>query len=63
MRSGLIVTAQWRPKLGCGPEFPAPRQRQRTERGAKALSVEGGGVATSFSSDIFCWLINRLTLI
>ena len=63
MRSGLIVTARRRPKLGCGPEVPAPQQKQSTERGAKDLSVEGGGVVTSFSSDIFCWLINRLTLI
>lgn len=42
MRSGLIVTTQRRPKLGCGPEAPAPQQGHCAERGAKGLSVEVG---------------------
>lgn len=63
MRSGLVVTAQRRPKLGCGPVVPAPWAETARWEGQSHRPVEGGGIATSFSSDIFCWLINRLTLI
>ena len=63
MRSVLVVTAQRRPKLSCGPVVPFHWQRPSAERGKAIGLVQGGGVATSFSSDIYCWLINRLTLI
>ena len=50
-------------KLSCGPAVPFHWQRPCAERGKAIGLVQGGGVATSFSSDIYCWLINRLTLI
>lgn len=38
MKSVLVVTAQRRPKLSCGPRGPIPTGRDRALRGARHLT-------------------------